>query len=673
MASMNFIPDTIWHGGDYNPEQWNEAIWLEDAALMKNAGWNIATVGVFSWAALQKGENEWDFAWLDRVFEILHKHGIAVCLATATASVPAWLTEKYPDVLTVNAKGQRLKRGGRHIFCPNSPDFRQFSTHMARKMAERYGAHPALKIWHVSNEYGGNAIGARCFCPLCVAAFRVWLQGRYGTLENLNGRWDTAFWGKTFTRWEQIEPPFEFGERDIQALRLDYDRFQNQALLDCFRAEAAVLRDFSPQIPVTTNMMGAFCPLDYHEWAKEVDIAAFDNYPAKDAHFAHTAFNLALTRGLREGQSWLLMEQTPSQQNWQAQCALKRPGVMRLWSDQALAHGADSVMYFQWRRTRGGIEKFHGAVVEHVGTGETRVFREVAALGEELQTLGGRSGARVAVLFSWENWWAVNYKSGPSRDLRYLEQCQNFFAALHSQGIGCDIVAPSADLSNYSVVIAPVFAMVRPEIAATITDFVARGGTFLTTFFSGIADECDSVHLGGYPRPWRELLGLWVEEVDALRPADRNRGVFEAPFGAIAGEVECGLICERLHLEGAQALAVFGDDFYAGEPVFTCRNFGDGQAYYLASALEMPALKPLLREICARAEIFPLLPAIPEEFEVTTRVSPEGKKLLYLLNHGTDELEITLPEGEFFDLLSRETARLRFKLPRFGVALLLES
>ncbi|HEX8464398.1 MAG TPA: beta-galactosidase, partial [Abditibacterium sp.] len=447
----------VLHGGDYNPDQWPEAVWDDDVRLMQEAHWNIATLPVFGWVALQSDEETFHFEWLDRVLDKLHEGGIGVCLATATASVPQWLTQKYPEILTVNSQGQRLEHGGRHIFCPNSPQFKRLSTNLVSHLAQRYGAHPALKIWHVGNEYGGNAIGGRCHCDLCQSAFRTWLEARYGDLDTLNARWDTAFWGKTYTNWEQIESPKKVGEETIQALSLDYDRFQSESLLGCYRAEAAILRQATPDVPITTNMMGAFKPLDYCAWAREVDVVSWDCYPRKGASFSEIAFNHALMRGLREGQPWLLMEQTPSQQNWQAQNSLKRPGIMRLWSYQAMAHGAEAVMYFQWRRTRGGIEKFHGAVVEHVGTSQPRVFQEVAQLGLELenlgnQTLGGRVPAKVALLFDWENWWAVEYTSGPTRDLKYVEQCQHYFTALHEQGILCDIVSPDADLSKYEVV-----------------------------------------------------------------------------------------------------------------------------------------------------------------------------------------------------------------------------
>jgi beta-galactosidase len=650
-------------------------VWDEDVALMRQAGWNIATLPVFGWASLQSDEETFHFEWLDRVLDKLHAGGIGACMATATASVPAWVAEEYPDVLVTGPHGQVIAHGGRHIFCPNSPNFRRLSTALVRKIAERYAAHPALRIWHISNEYGGNNSAGRCYCPRCAKAFQDWLEQRYGTLENLNHRWDTPFWGKVFTRWTQIQPPFEWGERSIQALRLDFDRFQSESLLNCYRAEAAVLREVTPNIPITTNLMGAFKPLDYHAWAREMDIVGWDCYPGKEPAFSDVAFNHALMRGLKEGQPWLLMEQTPSQANWQQHASLKRPGILRLWSYQAVAHGADSVMYFQWRRTRGGNEKFHGAVVEHAGTSETRVFREVAELGRELaelgtHTVGGRVPAKVAILFDWENWWAVEYSSGPNRDLQYVAQCRAYYAALHEQGIVTDVVSPAADLSKYSVVIAPTLYMVKAGIAEKLEDFVQAGGTLLTTFFSGVADECDSVHLGGYPGPLRKLLGIWVEEVDALSPAEKNSVEFVAPFGEAPRSLPCGLICERVHLEGAEELAVFGHDFYAGEPVFTRHQYGEGKAYYLASALDAESLRPVLREICSIAGVLPVVDRLPEGLEIMLRVAPDGTVLWYLLNHSKETLNLPLPPGGYRDLLTGQSVKGEIWLPALQVAIL---
>ena len=661
----------ILHGGDYNPEQWPEDIWDEDVRLMQKAHVNIATLPVFGWVSLQPAEDTWTLEWLDTVIDKLWAGGVSVCLATATASQPAWLDAKYPDVLTTGRDGVKRKHGNRHSFCPNSPNFRRLSTGLVRQLAERYGKHPALQVWHVGNEYGGT-----CYCDQCAAAFREWLQARYGSLEEVNRRWYMTFWGHTLTDWAQIEPPTRNGEGSQQALHIDYDRFQSESLLNCYKVEADVIREITPNIPITTNLMGSFKTLDYHQWAREMDIISWDSYPGKDAPPADMAFQHTLMRGLKEGQPFMLMEQTPSQQNWQAHNALKRPGVMRLWSYQAMAHGADAVMYFQWRRGRGATEKYHGAIVEHEGTDKPRIFQEVAALGRELEslgtrTLGGRVPARAAILFDWENWWAIEYSSGPSVDLKYVPQCQAYFRALHGLHIPTDIVSPDADLSGYDLVIAPVLYMVKPGVAEKLEQWTKNGGTFVTTFFSGIVDETDLVYLGGYPGPLRRLLGIWAEEIDALTPEQSNTVVFEKPFGDLAGSTPCRLLCDRIHAEGAEVLATYGEDFYAGEPAVTANTFGKGKAYYLATALDPDALTQFLAKLCADKAITPPLPNIPDGVEVMPRVSPSGETLLYVLNHNAQAATLPLPTA-YTDLLTGQTYSGDLALEKHGAAILVQ-
>ena len=657
--SLPFVP----YGGDYNPEQWATSIWEEDMRLMPQANVNIVTLPVFGWVTLQPDEETFTFEWLDDILARLEKSGVSVCLATATASVPAWLDAQYPDVLVVNEHGVRQRHGNRHTFCPNSPNFRRLSTGLARRIAERYKDYPGLLLWHVSNEYG-----TYCYCHQCAAAFREYLQAQYGSLDELNRRWNTSFWGHTYTAWSQVEPASANGERAVQALRLDYHRFQSDSLLNCYKAEAAILREITPNIPITTNLMGTFYPLNYRRWAAEMDIVSWDNYPGPDDPPAHIAFTHAVMRGLKEGMPFLLMEQSPSQQNWQRYNALKQPGALRVQSFQAMAHGADSVMYFQWRRSRGGIEKLHGAIVEHSGSPERRVFREVAALGADLKrlgthTIGGRVPARVAVLFDWENWWALSFSSGPSGDLDYRRLCRDVYAALHQLGIQADVVAPDADLSKYEVIIAPLLTLLRTEIAERLERHVSAGATFITTFFSGLVDETDRVHEGGAPGPLSPLLGLTVEETDALPPQKKN-GLqflnFLKSFSDLTPETTytTHLLCDRLILDTAKPLAVYADDFYAGEPAVTVNEFGAGRAYYLASCPCETGLTLLLQAICAEKGITSPLAegAIPPEgVEVTVRISPEGKSLLYLLNHRPTPASVTLPSGYYTDLLSDET------------------
>jgi beta-galactosidase len=669
----------IWYGGDYNPEQWDDPqIWSEDIRMFKLAGIDVATLNVFSWALNQPDEETYNFDHLDATINRLYENGIYTCLATSTGAHPAWMAKKYPDVLRVDYQGRKRKFGGRHNSCPNSPTYRKFSALMAEKLAERYKDHPAVIMWHVSNEYGGY-----CYCERCEAAFREWLKRRYGTLENVNKAWNTRFWGHTFYDWDEIVAPNELSEEwsgnrtNFQGISLDYRRFQSDSLLECYKLEYDAIKKHTPHIPVTTNLMGTYPELDYFAWAKHLDVVSWDNYPALDTPFSYTAMVHDLMRGLKSGQPFMLMEQTPSQQNWQPYNSLKRPGVMLLWSYQAVARGADTVMFFQLRRSIGACEKFHGAVIEHVGHEHTRVFREVAELGGELKQLGdrildGRVEAKVAIVFDWENRWAISLSSGPTIALDYVKEVHKYYDALFKQNIQVDMIGVDEPLDKYDIVIAPVLYMVKPGYAAKLEAFVERGGTFVTTFFSGIVDERDIVRTGGYPGELRRMLGIWAEEIDALFPDQRNRIVMTKPYGALEGEYECGLLCDLIHLEGAEAIAVYGDDFYAGMPVVTVNRFGAGQAWYVASSPDAAFLERFLGKLCADKYIRPLVKHAPEGVESSRRVK-DGRGVLFLLNHNADTKEVELHEGRYRDLLSGETVEGRTAVPGRGVRLLEEA
>ncbi len=645
----------VLHGGDYNPEQWPESVWDQDMELMKKAGVNIATLPVFGWGNIQKDEETWDFSWLDKVIEKLHANSIRVCLATATAATPPWVDQKYPDILRTDQDGIKRRHGSRHTFCPCSENFRRLSTNLTRAMADRYGHHPAVLLWHVSNEYGNP-----CYCDACSAEFRTWLQHRYGSLDEVNHRWNMAFWGQTYTDWSQIEAPQDKAQRNFQGLLIDYDRFQSDAILNCCKAEIEVLREITPDIPITTNMMGTFKALDYHKWAKEMDIISWDSYPARNAEPADIAFRHSLMRGLKEGEPWMLMEQTPSQQNWQAFNSLKRPGIMRLWSYQAMAHGADAIMYFQWRRSPGAQEMFHGAVVEHAAREDARVFQEVATLGKELaslgtQTVGTKVESKVALLFDWENWWAVEYSSGPSIMAKYCDIFLDYFRALFSLGITVDVVSPEADLSGYSAVIAPMLKMVKPGFAANITRFVEAGGYFLTTTFSGIVDETDRAFENGYPGPLADLLGIWVEETDALSPEEQNT----VQLGGTS--YPCGKLCDRIQLEGAEAIATYGEDFYAGEPALTRK----GRAFYHGTWMEAEGLQAALESFLTEAGVSSTIGQSIEGVEAVKRGN-----LLFLLNHGKVAQLVDINGYKAVDLLTKAPISSSLELQPFGVAIL---
>ncbi len=633
--------DKIAYGGDYNPEQWPEDTWEEDMRLLSLAHVDTLTLNVFSWAALQPSENEYRFEKLDKIMELAKSHHMNVCLATGTGAHPAWMARKYSEILRTDFYGIKRKFGARHNSCPNSPVYRKYSVRLAEKLAERYQNYDNIIGWHISNEYGGE-----CYCENCEKAFRVWLRERYGTLEELNRAWNTSFWGHTFYDWEEIVLPdrrtehFTEDTTMAQTISLDYKRFNSDSILECFQLEYEAVKKYTPDIPVTTNLMeGAYKGLDYRKWGKYMDFISWDNYPSNEDSYSRIAFNHDIMRGLGNGRPFVLMEQTPSAQNWQPVNALKRPGVMRLWSYQAVAHGADAVLFFQLKRSIGSCEKYHGAVIDHAGHEHTRVFQEVAKLGEELEKLGGEilgatGKAETALMFDWENWWAVEFSAGPSVKLKYLDEIMNYYMALHRQNIAVDIVGEEDDLSAYKVVIAPVLYMTKPGVDERIREFVKAGGSFVTTFFSGYVDENDLVIIGGYPGKLRDILGIWVEEIDALPDTKKNSFIY-------GGQTySAGMLCDIMHLEGAESLAEYQEDFYAGTPVITCNSFGQGQAYYVGTRSEEAFYGKLVQEICEKQQVRPAA-EVRSGIEVTERFR-DKEHYLFMLNHKEEAEKISV-------------------------------
>ncbi len=662
---------SILYGADYNPEQWPEDVWLEDMRLMKLASVNMVSINIFSWATLEPHPGVYHFDKLDRSLDMLAEHAIAADLGTATASPPTWMSHLYPDMLPVTRSGTRLSHGSRQSYCPNSSDYRRKSAELVRRLAERYRTHPALKMWHVNNEFGSET--QSCYCDTCAAAFRLWLQERYLSLESLNVAWGTDFWSQRYYDWEDILPPRVSSAQNNPGQSLDYQRFMSDSLLACYRGEAAILRELTPAIPITTNFMAAFKPVDYFSWAPQLDIISFDNYPTISTPAWETALTHDLMRSLKGGQSYLVMEQTPSQLNWMPQNPHMRPGIIRLQSIQAVAHGADGVLYFQWRQSKAGAEKFHSAFVSHESSEYSRIFQQAARIGAELarlspEVVGSRFSAEVAILMDWQNWWDVEYLPGPSDRLRYWEQMKIYYHALHELNVAIDIASPESDLGHYRLVVAPLLHMLRPGVAENLEQFVARGGIFLTTFFSGIVDENDHVFLGGYPAPLRKLLGIHVEEFDPLTREMSNQVVVEQ--GLIKGTYDCTLWGELIHLEGASTLGVFAHDYYANGPALTVNRFGEGKAFYLATQGSDELLAALARLLCQEANVSPVL-AVPKGVEVTRRARADGRSVYFLLNHNETAQTVALPVGSCFSLLDGEELQSNLEIAAKDVVVIL--
>ncbi|MGW7083623.1 beta-galactosidase [Streptomyces sp. NPDC054871] len=611
---------SLGYGGDYNPEQWGPEVHAEDAELMREAGVNLVTLGIFSWAKTEPAPGTYDFTWLDGHMDRLAEAGVSVSLATMTASPPPWLTRLHPQTLPVLEDGTRLHPGSRQHWCPSSPVHRRYSVRLAERLATRYGTHPALALWHIGNEYGCH-ISRHCHCEVSTAAFRRWLRERYGTVAALNDAWSTDFWSQRYGTFEEIHTPRKAPSFRNPAQQLDYWRFSSDELLACYLAEKEVLTRITPHIPVTTNFVPVAKTLDLFAWAPHLDVVAYDSYPdPHDPESLHrTAFSYDVMRGLKGGQPWLLLEQAPGAVNWRERNGRKPPGRMRLDSWQAVAHGADSVLFFQWRQSRGGAEKFHSAMVPHGGR-ETRIFREVRELGAELarhpDLLGSRpERADAALLLDWPSWWALELDAHPSADVTLLEAALAHHKPLYDASVACDVVPAEGDFTEYRLLLIPNLYSVTKETAERIRAYVHGGGTLLMSYFSGITDEHDRVHLGGYPAPFRELLGLRVEEFDP-RPD--------------------GTWSEEIHLEGAEAVISSPD----GRPAVTRHTYGEGVAWYLTTRPAPKEMRELLDRVRTECGVNPVLPDLPEGVQARTRVTAAGERVHVVLDERDLSVEV---------------------------------
>lgn len=654
---MSFKPlfgeQKIFHGCDYNPEQWLDypEVLKKDLEMMKQAHCNIMSVGIFSWAMLEPEEGVFNFTWLDKVLDDLHANGIKVFLATPSGARPTWMSEKYKEVLRMNEERVRALHGARHNHCNSSPIYREKVAIINKKLAERYANHPAVMGWHISNEYSGS-----CHCPLCQQRFREWIENKYKTLENLNKAYWSTFWSHTYTSWSQVEAPSSLGEKGVHALNLDWARFNTELCMDFCKHEIDTVKSVRADLPCTTNFMEYFYDYDYFEYAKILDFISWDSYPQwhvfKDQEKIplYAAMNHDLMRSLKGGKPFVLMESTPSLTNWRETSKLKKPGMHILSSLQALAHGADNIQYFQWRKSRGSCEKFHGAVVDHVGHIDTRQGREVQELGAQLEKLGEIAGSRVdakvAIVFDTPNRWAIDDAQGPRNlDKKYLEVVQDYYKALWKKGINVDVIDETCPLDNYKVVIAPMTYMIRGDYATRVEQFVKNGGTYVSSFWSGIADETDLCFLGGFPGPLKNVLGIWDEEIECLEDEET---VSVSAFGKT---FEATHLCALIHPEGnTKTLATYDSDFFKGMAAVTENDFGSGKAYYVATRLEDSFIEKFVSDVLKEQQLEASIDNLPYAVTCHTRYN-DNFEYLFIGNYSDKDAPIELNE-EYEDMLS---------------------
>lgn len=660
------------YGGDYNPEQWPREVWREDVARMQEAGVTMVSVGIFSWARISPREGVFDLEWLDEVIDLLHEGGIAVDLATATASPPPWVTRTYPGVLAQDADGATYWPGSRQQYSHASPDYRRLAAELTRTIAERYADHPAVVMWHVNNEYACHLPAD--YSDAAAVGFRAWLQARYGDVEELNRAWGTAFWSQRYDSFAEVLPPRKAPYSHNPTQLLDFSRYTSDSFLELYTTERDIIRAAGATQPITTNFMGAHPPLDYWRWAAEVDVVSDDAYPDPNdpESFRAAAFARDLMRSLKPGTPWLLMEQSTNALNWRHTNAPKAPGQMAALSMQAVARGADGVLFFQWRQSAGGSEKFHSAMLPHAGT-RTRTWREVLGLGADLASLpelpapGGE--ARVALVLDWDSWWAVENPDHPVA-LELLPLVQRWYRALHRRHVMVDLVPPTGDLSGYSLVVLPQTYLLTADGAANLLAFTEAGGHLLVTPFTDVVDADDRFREGGYVTQLGPALGVWLEDFGALDHPG-GTGQSTAPVrGVVAGlpPFTGGLFAEEVHVEDvedpAEVVATFEGGRLDGWPALTRRAVGAGTGWHLATVPDEEGTDALVGWLLDRVGVEPVWEGLPATVEAARRGD-----VVTLINHGPDPVVVDL--GDHSTLASSdELGTGRVELPSFGWVLL---
>ena len=644
------------HGGDYNPEQWLDRpdILAQDTELMKKARVNTVTLGVFSWSALEPQEGVYTLDWLADIIHNLYANGICTILATPSAARPAWLAHKYPEVRRVRADRVRELYNRRQNYCYTSPLYRDKVRRIDQKLAQRFGNDPAVILWHISNEMGGD-----CHCELCQAEFRRWLQARYGSLQALNKAWNARFWSHDYTAWEQIESPAPQGENAVQALALDWKRFVSDRHIDFLKFERDTVKESAPDAKFTANMMYRFDGIDYFKMAKEIDVASWDNYPTwhkPTETVEETALDTAMMHDLfysMKGKPFLLMESSPSFTNWQPISKQKKPGIAELAALQTVAHGADSVLYFQWRASRGAEEKFHGAVVGHDGRQDARAFTETVQVGQKLESLSEITAVQrekqALIVHDWQNKWALEGSCGPrNAGLGYWDELKRHYNALARAGIAVEFGDETADLTGYRLVVVPMLYLLTDDFAKKLCDFAQNGGTVVVTYWTGVVDESDLCRLGDTPYGLTGLLGLRRTEIDGMYDGETRRCT--PASGCTLPEAQASILCEVAALndtDPAEPLSIYAEDYFAQHPAAAVHKYGAGRAYYLASRFDEDFYRAFYRDA---AKELGLVPAWPQPLPAGVLAVKRGN---FVFVQNCTEQPVTVGESE---------------LPRYGTA-----
>jgi len=646
----------IYFGADYYPEHWPEEWWAEDVRLMAEAGFNVVRLAEFAWSKMEPQDGRFDFDWLDRAIALLAARGIEVVLGTPTASPPPWLMSKQADLYLINEEGVRLPYGNRREYCPNHPLYHEHSQRIVTAMADHYADNPAVIGWQIDNEFG-----SRCFCDICKSKFHDWLSTRYTSLEELNKKWGTVFWSHIYNEWQEIPVPFSLGTAKTSyspnpGLALDYYRFMSDSYLIYQKMQIDILRDRCPNHFITHNLMGfKYKFLNYFDMTEDLDFVSWDNYWRTQWDMRDTtdpsgiALNHDAMRGLKKKNFWVMEHQSGSG-GWEFVAIPPKPGELRLYTYQSLAHGADGIVYFRWRTCLTGTEQYWHGVLDHHGIPGRR-YDEILQVGRELQKFGSviagsQIKPQVAIMQSYDSRFAFQIQGNNPR-FSYEQHIQDIYREFFDQNIPVDIISERDPLTNYKLVIVPALYVLPQETALNLENFTAAGGAVVFTPRTGVKDETNTVVNMKLPGLVAKLCGVEVDEYVSM-PIDGS-GKIQFRLPNLKDAFETRVWSDVLESCGAEVIAVYAANYYAGKPAATRNSFGKGSAIYLGAMGGTDYYKAVIRWLLELVDLAPVLD-VPAGVEVMERWQGE-QQLLFVLNHTNVSQTIELAKS-YTDLIS---------------------
>jgi beta-galactosidase len=669
-------------GVDYYPDQTPESLWDEDARMMSEAGITNVRIAEFAWALMEPAEGKYDFAWLHRSMDILHRNKIDVILGTPSAAPPPWLTARYPDIVEVNERGERLHPGGRRFTCPTNATYRRLSVNIASEMAKEFGEHPSVIGWQIDNELTLGS-SARCYCDFCRAGFQSWLRSKYASLDNLNQSWGTVFWSQSYTDWPQIPVPLPSGGDPNPGLALDYGRYQSFANASFLEEQLSTLRKLCPHHFVTTNNIGVpYDAIDDRELYAKLDFVAFDNYPGFIDMLMHQqartgplpAAAIPSMVGMQHDfarsilqKPFLIMEEQSGKAGQSTFSPQPEKGQVRLWSYQAIAHGAMGINFFRWDTATFGAEEYWHGMLNH-DRSKSPAFDEIVQTFKELKALGteflySEYDVDAALYFDYDCSWALKIQPG-HHALSYAEQLTTWYGAISASHAGLDIIGPQSDLSRYKVLFAPVVYVLSEAQADRIRQYVRGGGVFVTSFRLGVKAETSQIVRKPLPGFLADVMGVTVEDYVPIY-SEHPHVQFSSQFAG--AEAECGIWADILKSSSAEVLATYSSGQHRGKPAITINAFDKGKAVYIGADLRTPDLVRVLQKLSANAGVTPLL-NVPQGVEVTVR-KKGSKRWMFALNHSAEPQSISVPVGSKDAITGRSYSGSN-QIPAYGVLIL---